>query len=131
MKLNKPPVIEAWIEFFLDLSEEPVDADGVFDEAAARKFVCERMSDKFDEKYEDVRYELKHGVAEKDGRIEVSPEVSFGRLRTRNSQKDFCLQVGRDILVFNQLKVTDEWGGTRECEMKHLRTWQSFSNTGG
>lgn len=111
MKLNKPPVIEAWIEFCLDLSEEPVDADGVFDEAAAREFVYERISGKFDEKYEDIRYELKHGAAEKDGRVEVSQEVSFDRLRTRNSQKNFCLQVGRDILVLNQLKVTDEWGG--------------------
>jgi len=111
LKLNKPPVIEAWIEFFLDLSEEPLDADGAFDEAAAREFVYERINGKFDEKYEDVRYELRHGAAEKDGKIEVSQEVSFDRLRARNSQKDFCLQIGRDILVFNQLKVRNEWAG--------------------
>ena len=88
-----------------------MDADGAFDEAAAREFAYERINGKFDEKYEDVRYELKHGAAKKDGRVEVSQVVSFDRLRTRNSQKDFCLQVGRDILVFNQLKVTNEWGG--------------------
>ncbi len=134
MKLGRPPVIEAWIEFFLDLSEEPVDATGAFDESAAKKFVNEEMEGKFDEKYEDIGYKLKQGVAQKDGKIEVSQEVSFDRLRARNSEKDICLQVGRDILVFNQLKVEKKWGtyeNMRDAAFESLAKFLKFRGLKG
>lgn len=111
VKLRKPPVIEAWIEFFLDLSEEPLNAEGAFDMSAAKKFVYEEMDGTFDEKFEDIRYEVRGGFANRDGNVKFAPEVQFDRLRARNAGKNICLQVGRDVLVFNQLKVRNEWHG--------------------
>ncbi len=96
VKLGKPPVIEAWIEYHSLLNEE-VPQWEVHD---AKKFVDANYPDLRDQmvgKQARLIYDMQ---SNEEGRV----STLFERLRGTTSEGDRVIQVGRQILVLNVLK---------------------------
>ena len=95
-EFNKPPVVEAWIEFYFDLSEENTP----WTEELATNFIKENFSD----------FLIKN--SEYFARIKVNPhgepdlsksEKIFNRIKAFSENSDYCIQAGRNCLIFNQI----------------------------
>lgn len=96
MKLGKPPVIEAWIEFHSLLNEEVPQ----WEVHNAKKFV--------DEYYPDLQHQMvatQHRlIYDMHGKEKGKVSTLFERFRGTAPDGDRVIQVGRQILVLNVLK---------------------------
>ncbi len=102
-RFENPPVIEAWIEFRFDLSEEVEK----WDEEKAREFV-----DKYLEgfKTKDIFGFSRFSIDSKTGKLAHPTEVIFDRIRAYSEDEDSCVQAGRETLIYNQIKKEKkEW----------------------
>ena len=98
MKFKKPPVVEAWIAFKFDLSEEATE----WNEDTAEYFIKKHFEDF---KIEGVFGFSKIFVDNKTRNIDPDKtQIIFDRIRAFTEQKNYCVQVGRDKMIFNQIK---------------------------
>ena len=122
MKFKKPPVVEAWIAFKFDLSEE----SAVWDESTAEYLIknC----------FKDFRIEGWFGFTKlffdnKAHNIDpTKTEIVFDRIRAFTEQKDYCVQASRDTLVFNQIKkgIWPEYEVMRDQAIDALNKYMDF-----
>lgn len=105
MKLRKPPVIEAWIEFRFELTEDV----GPWDVHEARRFLERYYEGIFEPKLVGWQHQVVyHHEANKPPHGKASAQ--FTKLRASNVAEDRYLQVGRDTVALNVLKKNDrEW----------------------
>jgi uncharacterized protein (TIGR04255 family) len=102
MKHKKPPVVEAWIQFKVSLAEETAG----WDESTAKEFI--------NKYFPEFKQQELFGLAE----VKIDPRTanvlgtvkSFERIRAFTQARDLCVQAGRNLLVFNQIRQ-GEWGG--------------------
>jgi uncharacterized protein (TIGR04255 family) len=104
-EFQNPPVIEAWIEFEIDLTEESVP----WGEDAAKELI-RKCFPEF--KAVDFFGLAKVTVDSKTRKI-LETGVSFERVRAFTETRDRCIQAGRNVLVFNQIKK-DTWPSFEE-----------------
>jgi uncharacterized protein (TIGR04255 family) len=107
LKFANPPVVEAWIEFKFDLSDEPA----TWDKKTAEYFINECFEDFQPDQFFGYAGQAQIKVDAKTGRADlVGAETVFERIRAFTGDRSRCVQGGRNILVFNQMK-TDKWPG--------------------
>jgi len=103
VEFARPPVVEAWIEFKFALTQE----DSQWDEDAARSLMKlysgEFVPDSF-LKCVQIDVNIRPGQSDTTARREF-----FDRVRAFSERKDLCIQAGRDVFVFNQIKK-EGWG---------------------
>lgn len=100
---ENPPVVEAWIEFYFDLSEEEIP----WTEADATVFIKENFSDYTPK---DCEYFAKVQV-DSQGRSDFSQiDKFFNRIRAFTKDGQYCIQAGRNVLILNQINKGD-WPG--------------------
>lgn len=99
-EFKNPPVIESWIEFEVDLTEESIS----WNEDDAK----ELMKKCFPEFPKMDFFGLAQVQVNQKTR-EISPTgFSFERVKAFTESRDKCIQAGRNILVFNHIKK-DTW----------------------
>ena len=107
MRFKKPPVIESWIEFKIGLSDE----SRVWDENTAKEFISKYFA--------EFKQQEIFGLAE----VKIDPktrelsktEMLFERIRAFTKDRDKCIQAGRNLVGFNQIRQgVLEWPGY-EC----------------
>ena len=119
MQFNKPPVMEAWIEFRFALSKEAAE----WDEATANDLIkryFEGFNPESFSKYAKIKIDAKTG----DPDFSVRQEL-FDRVRAFSDAKDYCVQARRDMLVFNQIKK-DRWPGYDCLEKKAFEAVEKY-----
>ncbi|MGE5294609.1 MAG: TIGR04255 family protein [Solirubrobacterales bacterium] len=105
MGFEKPPVVEAWIEFRFALTQE----DSRWDEDAARSLMKRCFEDFIpDRLLQSIEVDV--NIAPGQSRPTATPEIFFERVRAHSPDGNHCIQVGRDTLVFNQL-TKGKWLG--------------------
>ena len=122
-EFKTPPVVEAWIKFKFELSEESIP----WDENAAEYFIKEYFKDFKPEsfsRFAQVR------VDAKTKSLTLAPDSIFDKIRAFTRQKDYCIQAGRDILVFNQIKK-EKWPKFDNMRDKALEAVQHYMNFRG
>ena len=108
MKLGKPPVIEAWIEFKIDLTDE----HSVWDANAANEFVAEHFPT------------FPHTDQMALAKITIDPRThkptteiaGIERIRAFTENRDKCIQAGRNFVIYNHIKKGDCWPGYQKLE---------------
>lgn len=109
MKFKKPPVVEAWIEFKIALSDESAG----WDENAAKEFIHKHFA--------DFKQQEFFGLAE----VKIDPKTRrvlqtgmlFERIRAFTKDRDRCIQAGRNLLAFNQIRQgVGEWLGYEQLQ---------------
>ncbi len=104
---KNPPVVEAWIEFHFEYGEEAPK----WDQNVAVQFVTS-VGEQFNHPEhallfrKDVRFNASNGSFE----FAQSAPV-FEKIKTFNVNKDRCIQVDRNLLVYNMLRKGLEWPG--------------------
>jgi uncharacterized protein (TIGR04255 family) len=106
-ELGNPPVIEAWIEFEIDLTEEIAP----WDKETSLTFIRTSFPDFTETDFclflGDVKVDLKS--------MQSAPsKLIIDRVRAFTKEKDKCIQVGRNALVFNQIKK-GPWPKFEKC----------------
>lgn len=125
MRFKKPPVVEAWIEFRFALTHE----DSQWDEDAARslmkscfeKFIADRFL-----KSVNIDVNMRPGQSGPT----ATPEISFERVRAFSQSGEHCVQAGRNVFVFNQLKRTTwlKYDCMRDSALSAVQKYMSFRN---
>jgi uncharacterized protein (TIGR04255 family) len=122
---KKPPVVEAWIEFKFALTQE----DSKWDEDAARSL----MKTCFQEfvagtflKSMQINVDMRPGQSGPT----ATPEVSFERVRAFSQGGDHCIQAGRNVFVFNQLRRATwlKYECMRDAALSAVQKYMSFRN---
>lgn len=122
MLFKKPPVVEAWIEFKFALTDEA----STWDEEAARKLMRD-----FYEAYHAASF-LKCTQIEvkiKEGKPPFTDTKEFfDRIKAFSPEGDECIQAGRDVLVFNQLRKNAWRGyeGMRDAAIHAAEKYMTF-----
>jgi uncharacterized protein (TIGR04255 family) len=122
---KKPPVVEAWIEFRFALTQE----DSQWDEDAARSLMktCfeEFAADRF-LKSMSIDVNMRPGQPGPT----ATPEFSFERVRAFSQSGEHCIQAGRNVFVFNQLKRTTwlKFDCMRDAALSAVQKYMSFRN---
>ena len=101
MNFKKPPVVEAWIAFKFDLSEESTKWDENKAESSIKEYFKDFKPESFSQ-FVQVRIDAK------TKKFILTPDSIFDRIRAFTEQKDYCVQAGRDIFILNQIKK-DDW----------------------
>jgi len=121
VNFNKPPVVEAWIEFNFDLSEEE---NIPWNESVACKFIEENFEDftpKHSEYFARIQFDSK-------GKPDFSKtDQSFNRIKAFSKDGQYCIQAGRNVLIFNQINK-GSWLGYDNMLNKALEVLESYSN---
>ncbi len=118
--LKKPPVVEAWIEFYFDLSKEEIP----WTEADATTCIKENFPDYIPR---DCEYFAKVQV-DSHGRSEFSKiDKYFNRIRAFTKDGQYCIQAGRNVLIFNQINKGD-WPGYEIMQNKAFEVLDKYSN---
>ena len=98
MGFKKPPVVEAWIEFRFALTQE----DSKWDEDAARGLMKNYSGGFVPDSFLKC---LQINVNVRPGQPELTERQEFfDRVRAFSQEGDHCIQAGRDVFVFNQMK---------------------------
>ena len=109
MKFKKPPVVEAWIEFKVDLADESKG----WDENAAKEFINKHFADFKQQEFfglVEVKIDPKTRELSQTGML-------FERIRAFTKDRDRCIQAGRNLLAFNQIRQGDgEWPGYEQLQ---------------
>jgi len=120
---EKPPVVEAWIEFRFALTQE----DSRWDEDTARRLVKHCFEDFIpDRLLQSIDVDI--NIAPGQSNPTTTPRVSFERVRAHSPDGSHCVQVGRDALVFNQL-AKGKWlgyGCMRDAAMVAAEKYMGF-----
>jgi uncharacterized protein (TIGR04255 family) len=104
VKFKKPPIVEAWIEFKVGLTDESVG----WDESTAKELINKHFA--------DFKQQEFFGLTE----VKIDPKTanvletrrSFERVRAFTEDRDQCVQGGRNLLVYNQIRQGEkEWPG--------------------
>jgi len=104
VKFKKPPIVEAWIEFKVSLTDESV----AWGESTAKEFMNKHFAD-----FKQQEFFVLTGVKidPKTGNV-LETRRSFERVRAFTKDRDRCVQAGRNLLVFNQIRQGEkEWPG--------------------
>jgi uncharacterized protein (TIGR04255 family) len=104
VRFKKPPVVEAWIEFRFALTQE----NSVWDKNAAESLVRSRFGDFTPESF--FHYVRVEADAQTGKPNFGTVQEFFDQIRAFSTERDRCVQAGRDVLVFNQLNK-GEWPG--------------------
>lgn len=106
-EFKNPPVIEAWIEFEIDLTEENTSWDKETSLAFIRNSFPDFTETEFRAFLGDVKVDLQN--------MQSAPsKLIIDRVRAFTKEKDRCIQVGRNVLVFNQIKK-GPWPKFEKC----------------
>lgn len=104
MKFKKPPILEAWIEFKVGLTDESVG----WDESTAKEFINKHFADFKQQEFfglAEVKIDSKTLKVSQTG-------MFFERVRAFTKDRERCVQAGRNLLVFNQIRQgEEEWPG--------------------
>jgi len=103
-QLEKPPVVEAWIEFRFSPNEHAP----TWDEIVAARFFEKHFADAFKLKDYAGHYEILVDATAGRPRIREGQAI-FERARATNKEGDRYLQVGRDVLIYNILRKQATW----------------------
>lgn len=106
MEFKKPPILEAWIEFYLDLTDESITWDRDFAESFIdREYGAEFPKRNFNLLASGGKVQVEKGIPHI-----INANIEFDRIRAKTENEDYCIQAGRDILVVNQIKKDDiDW----------------------
>lgn len=120
MKLAKPPVIEAWIDFrFVPGEDAPA-----WDRRVAADFLRQSFGGRYTPRDYLIRTEFAVPVADD---LEVAPPRSIlERTRAVNDDEDRFLQVGRDVLIFNLLRKEHTWPEYPVLRDEALRAYDEY-----
>ena len=119
LNFENPPVIEAWIEFQFDLSEENVR----WTEENAVEFLKENFGDYTPKQFE---YFAKIEV-DSEGQPDFSrTDKLFNRVKAFSDDGQFCIQASRNVLIFNQINKGN-WLGYDNMRDKAFEVLQSYS----
>lgn len=125
MRLGKPPVIEAWVEFRFAV-DEGVPA---WDEATAERFFKSHFADAFETKDFVGHYEVE--IESAGGRPTIRQGAAvFERARATNADGNRYLQAGRDVLIYNVLRTRAAWpeyGALRDEAMAAYGKYTGFA----
>ncbi|MFC1677349.1 hypothetical protein ACFL3G_09855 [Planctomycetota bacterium] len=120
LNLEKPPVVEAWIEFYFDLSEEEIP----WTEADATTFIKESCTDyvpKGCEYFAKIRFDS-------NGKPDFTKtDESFSRIKAFTKDGQYCIQASRNALIFNQINKGD-WPGYEIMRNKAFEVLGKYSN---
>jgi uncharacterized protein (TIGR04255 family) len=95
-EFKNPPVIESWMEFEVDLTEESI----LWDEDTAKELMRKCFSE-----FPKMDFLGLAQVSVNQKTREVSQTgVSFERVKAFTESQDKCVQAGRNIFVFNHIK---------------------------
>jgi len=103
-QLEKPPVVEAWIEFRFSPNEHAP----AWDEIVAARFFEKHFAHAFNLKDYAGHYEILVDATSGRPRIREGQAV-FERARAINHEGDRYLQAGRDVLIYNILRGKATW----------------------
>lgn len=123
MGFEKPPVVEAWIEFRFALTQE----DSRWDEDAARSLMKSRFAEFTSDKYLKGMH-INVNVSPGQSDPTSTQTISFERVQAFSPGGDLCIQAGRDVLVLNQL-ARETWGGyprMRDAAVSAAQKYMSF-----
>ena len=120
LNFQKPPVVEAWIEFDFDLSEENIP----WTEENAVKFIKENFAD-----YTPKQSEFFARIqVDSRGLPDFSKtDKSFNRIKAFSKDGQYCIQAGRNILIFNQINK-GEWPGYDNMRNEAFKVLTSYSD---
>ncbi len=93
VKLRKPPVIEAWIEFKIDLTDE----HSVWDGNASNEFLTEH----FPSFSHTDQMALAKITIDPKTRKPTTKVAGIERMRAFTENRDKCIQVGRNVVIYN------------------------------
>lgn len=102
---EKPPVVEAWIEFRFALTQE----DSRWDEDAARDLVKRCFEDFVPDRFLQT-IDVDVNIAPGQSSPTATQRISLERVMAHSPDENHYIQVGRDTLVFNQL-AKGKWLG--------------------
>jgi len=120
VNFDNPPVVEAWIEFNFDLSEENI----LWTEENAVKFIKDNFEDYTPKHYE---YFAKIQV-DSNGKPDFSKtDQSFNRIRAYSKDGQYCIQAGRNVLIFNQINI-GRWLGYDNMRDKTFEVLGKYSS---
>jgi len=109
VEFKKPPIVEAWIEFKVGLADESLG----WDESTAKEFINKHFAD-FTEQEVFGLAEVK--IDSKTGKVSPT-RMLFERIRAFTKDRDRCVQAGRNLLVFNQIRQGEgEWPGYQRLQ---------------
>lgn len=120
VNFEKPPVVEAWIEFYFDLSEENIS----WTEENAIKFIKENFADYTPKHYE---YFARIQVDSKGKPDFSKTDESFNRIKAFSKDGQYCIQAARNILIFNQINK-GTWLGYDNMTSKAFEALGKYSN---
>lgn len=123
MKLGNPPVVEAWIEFRFRVSGEAAP----WDQSDASRFFNVSYQDAFKVKDYLGRWDLT--VQTEAGRPSLlENRLLMERARACNEDASRYVQAGRDVLIYNMLRLHRAWpeypelrGGALEAYEKYVQ----------
>jgi len=115
---KKPPVVEAWIEFYFDLSEENIP----WTEEYAVDFIKENFPDYLPKNYE---YFARINVNSKGEPDFSKTDKSFDRIKAFSKDSEYCIQAGRNVLIFNQINKGD-WPGYDNMRDKAFEVLEKY-----
>lgn len=120
LNFEKPPVVEAWIEFDFDLSEENIP----WTEENAVTFIKENFAD-----YTPKRSEFfaRIQVNSKGDPDFSKTDKTFNRIKAFSNDEQYCIQAGRNILIFNQINKGN-WPGYDNMRDKAFEVLESYSD---
>lgn len=120
LNFEKPPVVEAWIEFDFDLSEENIP----WTEENAVKFIKENFAD-----YTPKRSEFfaRIQVNSKGDPDFSKTDKTFNRIKAFSNDEQYCIQAGRNVLIFNQINK-GEWLGYDNMRNEAFKVLASYSD---
>lgn len=123
MEFNKPPILEAWIEFYLDLTDETITWDKDFAESFIdREYGTEFPKRNFNLLASGGKVHVEKGIPHL-----INANIEFDRIRAKTENEDYCIQAGRDILVFNQIKKDDiGWPKYENLRLKAMDVLRRF-----
>ncbi len=117
---KKPPVVEAWIEFYFDLSEENIP----WTEGYAVNFIKENFPDYTPKNFE---YFARISVNSKGEPDFSKTDKSFNRIKAFSKNGEYCIQAGRNVLIFNQINKGD-WLKYDNMRNKAFEVLEKYSN---
>lgn len=123
-EFTKPPVVEAWIEFDFDLSEE----DNIpWTEEIATKFI----EDNFPEfSAKQFQYYARIDVDSKGAPDFSKTDKFFHRVKAFSEDGQYCIQAGRNVLILNQTNI-EKWPGYNAMRDKAFNVLDAYSKYRG
>lgn len=101
-KYKNPPVIEAWVELHFEYGEEVPEWN---------KKVADDFIESLNEPVANKEYIVTQSVTVNPKQKSVEIKSELERIKAYIKENDRCIQVGRQVFVYNLLKRDTEWPG--------------------